>query len=54
MNTYKAKFYISEDGSTTAEFIIGLYADTDTELAAERAAEALAERLNATFAYFCT
>lgn len=52
MNTYKAKFYISEDGSTIAEFIIVLYADT--ELAAERAAEALAERLNATFAYFCT
>lgn len=42
MNTYKAKFYLLE-----AEFTIELRAQT--QLAAELAAEALAERLNATF-----
>jgi hypothetical protein len=47
MNTYRARFYLLE-----AEFTIELQAET--QLTAERAAEALAERINATFGYICT
>ena len=47
MRTYRALFYLLE-----ADFTIEFRAQT--QLAAECAAEALAERINATFAYICT